>query len=53
VVCRQCKTRRGGLETARRLLWGFGEGVFEVVGVLAVGDDDVHFAGEAGELAGA
>src|ERR1700758_5150565 len=34
------------------LLWGFGESAFEVVGVLAVGDGDVHFAGEAGELAG-
>src|ERR1700749_5318008 len=34
------------------LLWLLGQGVFEVVGVLAVGDDDVHFAGEAGELAG-
>jgi hypothetical protein len=34
------------------LLWVFGESVVEVVGVLAVGYVDVHFAGEAGELAG-
>ena len=27
-----------------------GQGVFEIVGVLAVGDNDVHFAGESGEL---
>ena len=31
----------------------FGEGVVEVEGMLAVGDVDGHFAGEAGELAGA
>src|SRR6266852_74550 len=29
-----------------------GEGVGEVVGVLAVGDDDVHRAGKTGQLAG-
>src|SRR6267378_5056776 len=34
-------------------LMGIGEGVGEVVGMLAVDDLDVHFAGEAGELAGA
>ena len=32
---------------------GIGEGVGEVVGMLAVGDLDVHFAGEAHELGGA
>src|SRR5882672_236190 len=33
-------------------LVGIGESVGEIVGMLAVGDLDVHFAGEAGELAG-
>src|SRR5882672_9090062 len=47
----------------RRYMWrrkrptaglvGIGERVGEVVGMLAVGDLDVHFAVEAGELAGA
>ena len=37
----------------RKLLRGFGEGVVEVVGMLAVGDVDGHFTGEADQLAGA
>ena len=46
----------GGKEAKRLDGWisvGIGESVGEVVGMLAVGDLDVHFAGEAGELAGA
>lgn len=35
------------------VLFGLSEGVGEVVRVFAVGDDDVHGAGEASELAGA
>ncbi len=48
--CRRYTRRRkrpGGWISA-----GIGEGVREVVGVLAVGDLDVHGAGETGELAG-
>ena len=44
----------GRLEAASRFgVMGLQGGVIEVVGVLAVGNDDVHFAGEASELAGA
>ena len=39
--------------SGRCVLRFFGQGVFEIVRVLAVGDDDVHLAGEARELTGA
>ncbi len=52
-----CKSgsRAPALERAPlgKLSGGFGEGVVEVVGMLAVGDVDGHFTGEAGQLAGA
>ena len=41
------------IDRPRRVSRRCGEGVGEVVGVLAVGDDDVHRAGKTGQLASA